>query len=387
MAKNKTSAFRKASNWLHLWLGLSSGIVMIIVCLTAAIWTFSEEMIYWFLPGQRVEQREIKLKPSVLIHSARSYVDALPSDSLGYIYGLEYRDDNQSVVLNYSETAEGEYKTLFINPYTGKVLHKQSKDDTVIKFNLFLRSGHRFFWFPRPFGSYFVGTSSLIFLVTLITGFIWWYPVKWNRSIRNKSFKIKWEANWKRINLDLHNVLGFYTIIFTIILTLTGVIITFKWFDTGYRWTITGGNPKPAYPITGASDTTILSPRYIHPDDVIWMHYKKFNQIRITYPAKPEDVYKVYIHPLGHNGLTIWHSFDQHTLALVGGSSKQADLTLGEKIYVGNVDIHTGAIGHLLTKIIASLASLVGASLPITGFILWYNRKFKKNKARRKVKS
>ena len=383
MAKKKSSAFRQVSNWLHLWLGLSSGIVVFVVCLTAAIWTFSEEMVYWFLPGQQVEQQEHSLKPSVLMQKCRDYVNKQPSDTLGYIYGLEYRDENQSAVLNYSDSVGGEYKTLFINPYTGEVLHKQSKTDGIIRFNLFLRAGHRFFWLPRPFGSYFVGTCSLIFLVTLITGLIWWYPAKWNRSTRNKSFKIKWDANWKRINLDLHNVLGFYTLIFTVILTVTGVAITFKWFDHGYSWVVTGGKLKPPYPDEGMSDTTLVA-GYAHPDDEIWKRYKKFRQIKITYPAKPTDVYKVYIHPLGHNGLTTWHSFDQNSLSIIGGTGKQAELTLGQKIYVGNIDIHTGAIGHLPTKIIAALASLVGASLPVTGFILWYNRRFKKGKKRSK---
>ena len=44
-----------------------------------------------------------------------------------------------------------------------------------------------------------------------------------------------------------------------------------------------------------------------------------------------------------------------------------------------NYDIHVGAIGGILGKIIAFIASLVIASLPLTGFLIWWGRKKKKD--------
>jgi len=43
-----------------------------------------------------------------------------------------------------------------------------------------------------------------------------------------------------------------------------------------------------------------------------------------------------------------------------------------------NYDIHTGAILGLPGKILAFFASLICASLPVTGFYIWYGRKYKK---------
>jgi uncharacterized iron-regulated membrane protein len=42
-----------------------------------------------------------------------------------------------------------------------------------------------------------------------------------------------------------------------------------------------------------------------------------------------------------------------------------------------NYDIHTGAIIGLPGKILAFFASLIVASLPITGFYIWWGRKQK----------
>jgi len=58
-----------------------------------------------------------------------------------------------------------------------------------------------------------------------------------------------------------------------------------------------------------------------------------------------------------------------------------------------NYDIHVGAIAGLTGKVIAFLASLVSASLPVTGFIIWFDRerrkrgRNKRNKSRKKAQN
>jgi uncharacterized iron-regulated membrane protein len=48
---------------------------------------------------------------------------------------------------------------------------------------------------------------------------------------------------------------------------------------------------------------------------------------------------------------------------------------IGERLVEMNYDIHVGAIGGLTGKIIAFIASLVCASLPVTGFIIWWGKR------------
>src|SRR5690606_38723536 len=54
------------------------------------------------------------------------------------------------------------------------------------------------------------------------------------------------------------------------------------------------------------------------------------------------------------------------------------DKNLREKMVAANYDIHVGAIFGLPTKIIAFIVSLLCASLPVTGFMIWYGRRKKK---------
>jgi uncharacterized iron-regulated membrane protein len=54
----------------------------------------------------------------------------------------------------------------------------------------------------------------------------------------------------------------------------------------------------------------------------------------------------------------------------------------GEHLVESNYDIHVGAILGLPGKILAFLASLICASLPVTGFMIWWGRRHNKRPAK-----
>lgn len=59
----------------------------------------------------------------------------------------------------------------------------------------------------------------------------------------------------------------------------------------------------------------------------------------------------------------------------------------GRKLGDMNYDLHTGQILGLGGKILAFLASLISASLPITGTLLWWGRKRKSKAGGKKAKA
>jgi uncharacterized iron-regulated membrane protein len=78
--------------------------------------------------------------------------------------------------------------------------------------------------------------------------------------------------------------------------------------------------------------------------------------------------------------------FDQYTLKElpvdhIYGRITEADAA--DKLLRMNYDIHTGAILGLPGKMLAFFASLICASLPVTGFYIWLGRR-KKVKASEK---
>ena len=97
----------------------------------------------------------------------------------------------------------------------------------------------------------------------------------------------------------------------------------------------------------------------------------------------PEDSLQtqfVYIEN-GGNFDRINLQFDQYSGQLLNKKT-YADKNNGEKIRSLNYAIHSGGILGLPGKILAFFASLISASLPVTGFYIWWGRNNKKKKAK-----
>jgi uncharacterized iron-regulated membrane protein len=60
------------------------------------------------------------------------------------------------------------------------------------------------------------------------------------------------------------------------------------------------------------------------------------------------------------------------------------DAGTGDVIKRMNYDLHVGAIWGLTGKILAFIASLISASLPVTGFLVWWGRN---NKVKHSLKT
>lgn len=61
--------------WLHLWLGLSTGIIVLIISITGSIYTFKNEIKNALEPWRFVEAQDtLYAPPSELIDTAKTYV-------------------------------------------------------------------------------------------------------------------------------------------------------------------------------------------------------------------------------------------------------------------------------------------------------------------------
>lgn len=400
--KRKDSLFTRINKWLHLWLGLASGIIVLIVCLTGCIWVFHDEITALLEPETNVEWKDQPvLTPGQLSAIvARNHPDQLPAYA-SYQQGRTIDLNLKNKVEKKEKGERGGRKrggiTLKINPYTGEVISKEVRKKGEADFFRFILNGHRFLWMPPAIGRPIVNYGTLIFVVLLITGLIWWYPKKWNNATRDKSFKIKWAASFKRVNLDLHNVLGFYSLLFLLAIALTGMVYGIKWYSEGLYWVTSGGEPLAEF--KRLESDSLHAGKFYTPEQAMDLAWRKV----ITKHPKSEGFF--YTFPDTSNakaaiGITVYpdagqfynsrgYTFDQHTLAEL----KREDVYNREyetagfatKLRKMNYDIHVGSILGFSGKVMAFLASLIGASLPITGFLIWYGRKFKKKKSAKKA--
>lgn len=377
--------FKKVNNWLHLWLGLGSGIIVFVVCITGCIWVFNEEITALLEPKTVIEKQD---KP-VLLPSALSEIakKQYPDKKVSYVTYQQGR------AVNIGVGGRRGGATLKVNPYTGEIISKKDRKEGEVDFFRFILNGHRFLWMPVEIGRPVVNYATLIFVVLLITGLIWWYPKKWNKRTKDKSFKIKWNGSFKRVNLDLHNVLGFYSLLFALAIAMTGAVYGIKWYSESLYWVTSGGQSLGAY--SRFESDSLQANKFYTPQQAIdkaFLFAMKENPKAEGFyysfpdPTKAKSIISIYVYPTAgqfYNNKS--YQFDQHTLKQLKGNSPVYDVDyaeagFGSKLRKMNYDIHVGSILGFPGKVLAFLASLIGASLPITGFLVWWGRKYGKNK-------
>jgi uncharacterized iron-regulated membrane protein len=359
---------------LHLWLGIASGIIVVIMAITGCILVFEQEIKSLTSPYLNVEvQSPEKLLPPSQIYAAVQ--KALPNKE---IHGVWYNGLGKSVKVDIESDS-----LIYVNPYNGKITGMVDHED----FFHIMDEGHRNLWLEREIGSQITAWATVIFFFLLISGLILWFPKKWNKTTFNSSFKIKWKAKFKRVNYDIHNVLGFYSIVLAALIAFTGLIMSFHWLRESTYWISGGWADEKQKKEQVIQKEITLTPKMdmLASADFIWkkvrteMAKENKEAVIIHFPDDPKEDF--YACTDMHNG--VWRDlyFDSQTLELLPKSQQYvSDEQFSKWLMRSNFSLHVGAIGGLSTKIIYFVASLICASLPITGFIIWYNRKWGKKK-------
>jgi uncharacterized iron-regulated membrane protein len=222
----------------------------------------------------------------------------------------------------------------------------------------------------------------------LITGLILWWPK--NRSASKQRFNIKWNARWRRVNYDLHNVLGFYITWVMIFIVITGLVWGFQWFAKTVYWTTSGGKSLVAYydPFSDKTKKNIAPGTAI--TDRIWekmkADYPAAQLIEVHFPENDTAAIAAVANPdirtYWKQDIRYFDQYDMKEIPVKHPYGRYAAATAADKITRMNYDIHVGAILGLPGKIMAFCASLIAASLPVTGFCIWWGRRNKQRKGK-----
>ena len=380
--------FKAIAGWLHLWIGLVTGIVVVIISITGCIQVFDEELFELFHHDLVNVKETGPAKPvSELLMIAQKAVGKkkpvtnIRINGAGHSYVFSASKDNKPENIGLSYFSQFKYDhDVYINPYTGEVL---AVVDPRYEFFNVVEQLHRQLLLVKPVGSVVVGTCVLLFLIMLITGFVLWLPKNYKQLKQN--ITIKWKAKWKRVNYDIHNSLGFYALPVAMIIAITGLVWSFTWWENGIFKLLGSPSGKIVLtrkaPVKAKTDTVeknTIDLIYNTMQRKIGNNYKA---IGINLPNKKSNSVMVYTYG---NRIDGWRNmsyyyFDSHTGKMFD-KLEQLSKPLALKWRNSNKDIHTGRIYGWPTQVLAFLASLVCASLPITGFLIWWGKRKKKKK-------
>lgn len=369
---------KKIIGKIHLWLGFASGLVVFIVALSGCVLAFEQEIkraIFPYLTSETPATGK-PLPPSKLIEIASPHV---PGKKPNYI--VYPGPDRSASVMFYGAEPVEYYYQVFIDPYTGEVKKVWNEDEDFFHTIVHL---HYNLLLPMEIGQPIVASATLIFVIMLISGLVLWWPK--NKSAAKQRFSIKWKARWRRLNYDLHNVLGFYMMGIGLLLALTGLVWGFQWFNNSLYYVTGGRETQMAMPF---SEVNMQSAKIDKPMDVLFndLYAKAGKDEGLSFSPPLTD--SAYISAgINHRPGTYYnqdtYNYDQYTLKPLPATSSYegayADAKFADKLRRMNYDLHVGAIAGLPGKIIMFLASLICATMPVTGIYIWYGRKFKSKK-------
>jgi uncharacterized iron-regulated membrane protein len=205
---------------LHLALALASAIFLVNLSLTGALLVFAKDIQAWCNPqywtvanSQVLNRQDTPLPTSEIVKQ----INMLSPSSILFIERNESPFRAWQVRLN-------DKSYVSINQYTGEVLLHYQYQDT---FYGFVMAWHRWLLYTEgdehPLGL-LPPLASLILCIELILGFYLWARPK-NRL---KRLKVKWKAKNKVRFMQLHNVLGVYSLIPLFLIAFSGLAFYFK---------------------------------------------------------------------------------------------------------------------------------------------------------------
>ncbi|KQC33452.1 sulfite reductase [Nonlabens sp. YIK11] len=370
--------FKQTIRSIHKILGLASGIVVFIVAITGALWAFKDEVKALSDDYKYVTVRDQPVLTPTMVQELAA--EMYPGKSL---HGTVYNEPGESIEAIFYQESPLFYRSIFLNPYTGKLLHTE---DHLTGFFAWLLDGHMHLWLPVKIGEQVVGVAILIFLVMLISGIVLWWPKRRKGLKQRLSFQWKDTTRWKRKNFDIHSIGGFYICLFALIFAVSGLAMSYDWFQSGI-YKILGGEKEVTFMIPD-NPYEFSNKGNIQPIDrllpQLWEQYPEADNFEIHYPHAPTS--SIYVEVSNTDGVyydSDYLFFDQTTLAPITSKtiySTYKDLKLSDKILRMNFDIHVGAIAGLPGKILAFLLSILIASLPVTGFLIYWGKFKKKGK-------
>lgn len=379
---------RKFLKALHLWLSVPAGIVITLMCLTGAVLVFQEEALRIFHPERyQAEQNaagSLPLDEIIERANARLTGDAVTA--------VQIPNDPERTYI--ATLVSGQRSHAYIDPYTGEITGYYNYREGFFSDVMRL---HRWLMFKdTKAGRLITGVSTLFFIFILVSGFVLWWPRR--NAFKRSFFRVKWKSSSRRRLFDLHRVWGMYATAVLLLLCLTGLMWSFDWYRQSvasvFHVEQTAGGQQHGGGGQGGDGNQGQGPGQgqmrgqggqskgrqdvSEPDSDWWQRALAVSEkelsggyqfVRIASDGTVAVLPAKAAHPRAMDTYR-FHSHENSLEPL----SKYGENRNGSYMMTWAYALHTGSWGGIWSKILVFIASLIGASLPVTGYMLWFKK-------------
>lgn len=361
------ASFRKKLLWLHTWSGLTIGLVVVFLALTGASFVLRPQL-------DDIVYKDLHVVPACTAPLALDKLAnaAKAAHPQGKLDSIEFTtEETASVAVMFSDK---DY--VYVNPCNAQVLGIQNQYGGFFGVMDWL---HRFrFFTDLKQGRTLAGWANTTFLVLLIGGGIaLWWPR--NRQALKSAMKFNPRLPGSARTLSLHKVVGIYTALLLVVITLTGLPLGFEpvkeliYSATGY---VPPKKPLSAKPAPGAKPL---------PMEAFWQKTRTLvptaEWVSLRYPNKPGSSFEAEILEKGrvHELAKGYHYMDAFTGETLRLDHYAVDQHIGRKIYLYCIVLHAGMIWGLPYQLLLLLATLGVGVQAYSGFSPYLRRKLRKS--------
>jgi uncharacterized iron-regulated membrane protein len=347
---------------IHSWLGLLTGIPLLVIAFTGSILVFKDELNAWLIPERFVIEapsgaRELPLKERLKVVQSE-----LPEHEItGWaFYEAPHRADFVYVVAH----GDNEWLHVYQNPYTGELLSQPGATESelmgwVLMLHYTFLAGH--------IGMAICGILAVLLCLLGISGFLVY------RKFWKSFFTFRWRTSLRLISGNLHKRIGIISGPVFLILGITGA-----W------WNLEHVVQEVAHWAEGEEHEPVMERRLYAtglPLDAMAAEASRkipeFNINYISFPWEPDLPVTFYGSFEGQNPFrSPYHS--TVTFEAQNGAYQSHhridEAKIGAQVYDAFEPLHFGTFGGWVSRILWCVLGSAPGFLALSGFIVWWKR-------------
>jgi uncharacterized iron-regulated membrane protein len=364
MGKPNRGSLRGLWLQIHLWLGLTLGVVGALIGLSGSILVYDHAIDAWLNPQRyAISGAQIALPFSEYAEHAAQALDGRVRPT-----AIRLPDSEDGPVIVFARAGSGPYQRVYLDPPTGRVLDTASPRDPLV----WIHSFHESLTLREYNGREIVGVVGVGMLLSSLIGIYLWWPA---RGVGRQAFGFRRGFTLLR---NLHYTIGFWGALVLATLSFTGIFIAFP--DAGRSAAAAFGAISPSPRGIQAPEG---SGRPITPDEaaaIATALYPNASVIGVGFPAGPRGAYRVNLREAGdaspRSGTMVFiDPRSGATLLRADRSTRRS----GDEFILWQRILHEGSAFGIPGRIITLLGGLLPPTLMVTGLLMW----LRKRRARR----
>ena len=370
--------FKKFFFQIHWFLGITAGLLLSLMGVTGAIYSYEPQILKWLNQDSYVVQAAAtpKLTPAQLYQHFRLTQPKLEINSIS----IAASPTASSTVNIKKEGAKRGYN-LLVNPYNAAVLPELRGQQTL----QFIQQLHRNLTVGKV-GAQLTGAAALMLIFFVLSGLYLRFPKK--HSFK-KWFLLKPQLKGRNFIWDLHAVVGTWLVVFYLLFACTGLYWSYDWWRAGMFKVMGVEQPKPKDQHAGhqqpKEETAALSTQQI--SSILNQTWTGVNaQIGREYSSLTLNIPK---HADAKVELSFVDAIPQHERArnqavynYQNNSFEKFELyqdkKLNEKVMSSMLPVHRGSFFGPTYQFVAMLAALAMPLFFVTGWMLYLKRRKQK---------